>query len=340
MRVQFILKKNQTYGFKSYTRRSSGLWNSAKFIAEALAEKGVHSGITEVTDNNDIDAAVTEFKPDICIIEALWVVPEKFDVLKRLHPNVKWFVHLHSNMPFLALEGVAIDWLFGYAERDVQVIANSRESCRAVRTLIGDKVTFLPNIFLADFQPPVYRDDEDPYVDIACMGAVRPLKNQLIQAIAAIRFAQEKGKLLRFHINSTRVETNGDPVLQNLRALFKSYSNDAELVEHPWLEPSDLQALLGEMDMGLQVSLSETFNIVTADYLAAGLPVVTSEEVKWVSMWSKANCDDPDDIVKIMRRAWDTHWLIRWNQVLLVEYSADATKDWLRFVHKNHRRLR
>ena len=59
-------------------------------------------------------------------------------------------------------------------------------------------------------------------IDIGAYGAIRPLKNQLLQALAAIKFAESIGKTLRFHINITRIENNGDPVLKNLRNLFSN----------------------------------------------------------------------------------------------------------------------
>lgn len=341
MRIQFVLKRNDTYSFKSYSRRSSGLWNSTRYIVEALRALGVECDIVEVVDNNSIDREVSRFNPDICVIEALWVVPEKFDVLKRLHPRVRWFVHLHSNVPFLALEGIAIQWLVGYAERGVGCIANSHEAYKAIRVLIGGHAAFLPNVYVSEARKPVKVDHLKGCVDVACLGAIRPLKNQLIQALAAIKFARQIGRRVRFHVNATRVETNGDPVLKNLRALFLAHGHEAMLVEHPWLEPEDLIHFLStKVDIGMQVSLSETFNVVTADYLTAGLPVVVSKEIKWVNRWSKAEDDDIDDIVKVMARAWRWRCLIRWNQRLLKWWSQESTDNWFDFIWSVTRGLR
>jgi hypothetical protein len=40
------------------------------------------SNIVVVLDNNEIDKYVTKYKPTHVIIEALWVVPTKFHILK------------------------------------------------------------------------------------------------------------------------------------------------------------------------------------------------------------------------------------------------------------------
>lgn len=329
MQILFICKKNEVYGGLSYCRRSSGLWNSTRYIVEALGKRGVHAKIVEVVDNNDIDREVAKNRPRIVVIEALWVVPDKFDELKRLHPRVQWFIHLHSNIPFLALEGIAMSWVYRCAKKGVGIIANSPESHAALKPLVGE-LTYLPNIYIPVLRPPRKRMD-DSVLHVACLGAIRPMKNHLLQALAAIQFAKEQGKSLKFHVNSSRIELHGEPILKNMRELFAIHSRTATLIEHPWLDPDRLPYLLVQLDMGMQVSLTETFNVVTADYVSAGLPVVVSKEVKWASSWGQAADDDIDDIVATMRRAWSWRWLIRWNQWLLSRRCAVATDAWYAF---------
>lgn len=337
MRVQFILKKNEAYGCGNYFRRSSGLWNSVSFVAETLRCNGIITDVTEVTDNNDIDREVTRFRPDICIIEALWVVPEKFDILMRLHPCVKWFCHIHSNIPFLACEGVAIEWLQGYHIRGVGIITNSKEAQEAVSTAVGGgRVFFCPNTYTRRNQTPKGKH-QGRTLNIGCFGAIRPMKNHLIQAIAALQFAREQGKYLRFHVNGWRIES-GTECLRNLQALFSQ--GDAELVLHPWLEPADFRHFLHRrIDLGMQVSLSETFNVVTADYVAAGLPVVVSPEISWVTRWNQAPCDSASAIAETMGRVWGNRALTCWNQRLLRKYSGDAAKRWISFLSNIHSKV-
>lgn len=333
MRILFVLKKNETYGFTSYCRRSSGLWNSTRFIVESLVERGVDAGIVEVIDNNCIDKYVRALRPDIVVIEALWVVPSKFEVLKRLHPHVQWFIHLHSDMPFLALEGIATEWIRAYANDEIGLIANSPGSYASLRCFLDEEsITMLPNVYLSEFFEPKAFETDKEHIDVGCFGAVRPLKNQLFQALAAIRFAKEIGNPLRFHINASRIETGGQPVLKNLRALFEGEPH-AELIEQHWHEPEEFLELLNDsIDLGMQVSLTETFNVVSADYVTAGVPMVVSKEVAWASSWNKALDNDVDDVVKKMYRVLGNRKLITWNQRLLAGYSARAQRMWSAFV--------
>lgn len=333
MKVLFICKKNEIYGSELgiYCRRSSGLFNSTSFIVRALRERNIWAEIVEVQDNNEIDRQVTKHNPDVVVIEALWVVPEKFPVLMALHPQVKWCVHLHSDMPFLAIEGIAMDWIIRSAALGINILANSEESFEALTPIVDEESLFyLPNIYLGEMKRPVSRDKT--VIDIGCFGAVRPLKNHLLQALASIQFAREKDLPLRFHINTGRVETGGEPVLKNLRQLFQDIEG-AKLVENRWYDPKDfLYHLHHNLDLGLQVSLTETFNVVTADYVTAGLPVVVSKEVKWCSDFSKAIDNSLPDIVSKMHRAWRNPWLVRWNQLLLKRSAVAATELWVEFV--------
>lgn len=333
MRILFICKENECYGFSSYTRRSSGLYNSVRFVVASLnnSGRGVHAKVVEVIDNNCIDRVVSEFKPDKVVIEALWVVPEKFDVLKSLHPNVQWFVHLHSEMPFLALEGMAIDWIIESAHRGVGMIANSVESYNALSVILSEKrLCYLSNVYLGP-RRRIEFDNDKPDIDVACFGAIRPLKNHLNQALAAIQFAQDMGKGLRFHVNASRVETGGDPVLRNLVDLFQKTKN-AVLMCRPWLEPDGFMFVLSRMDIGMQVSLSETFNIVSANYVQAGLPIVVSDEVDWASRMNTCEEDSVPDMVRTMKRVWQNQALSYWNQFLLWRRSKSAQCAWIKWA--------
>ncbi len=334
--ILFILKKNETYGFKTTTKRSSGLWNSTRFIVEALnSHCGLRAEIIEVIDNNCIDRHVKRLKPRLVVIEALWVVPEKFEVLSRLHPNIKWFVHMHSGMAFLAQEGIAMEWLREYPKHGVGVIANSLATFEAFGELMpACHLRHLPNVYLAHHMVEPKKYSAGHNLHVGCFGAIRPLKNQLVQAIAAIRFADRHKKKLHFHINGTRQEVGGQPVLKNIRALFAG-QHDAVLHEHPWYEPDDFHRVLRDnLDISLQLSLSETFNVVSADAVTCGVPIVVSDEIPWVDHDCIADTESLDSINHAMKKALTHPRLTKSNQNLLLKSSKVAQRSWIEFVVK------
>ena len=117
-RILFILKRREDFIPIKHSPLglSTGLYNSAKFMQEMLVNSGVDAEIEVAIDNNCIDRLVSRHKPTHVILEALWVVPSKFAVLTKLHPTVKWIVRLHSELPFMSGEGIAMDWLGDYSD--------------------------------------------------------------------------------------------------------------------------------------------------------------------------------------------------------------------------------
>jgi hypothetical protein len=198
------------------------------------------------------------------------------------------------------------------------------------QTEIDRRIAYLPNYYPTHRKFPG-RKKADGYLDVACFGAIRPLKNQLIQGIAAMEYAGSIGKTLRFHINATRTEQKGDNVLKNLRALFAATSH--ELVEHPWANHREFLWMLGNMDMAMQVSFTETFNIVAADCVTMRLPLVASEDIVWMNRWGQAAPTDSSDIVRKMKTAngWLGGFLKHQNLGGLRRYCEASRRCWLAY---------
>lgn len=341
VRVLFITKRRGAYGYQS-----SGLRNSVNFICEMLNDSGISAHSVDVIDNNDIDREVTKYRPKCVIIEALWVVPGKFDVLKKLHPKVKWVMRIHSDIPFLANEGTAIKWLFEYARHGITITSNSTETAKVVSAMVGKPVAVLPNYYpiFPHHRRPTH--DDYPYctnrvadrghINIGCFGAIRPLKNQLSQAIAAIEFAKRNHKHLRFYINTGRVEMCGGQILKNLRNLFDN--TEHELVELKWLPHEKFTDLLRtEIDLGMQVSFSETYNIVAADMTACNVPIVVSNEIYWAHPKCMADPTSVDDILKVMGHVCKNREVyIKLNKELLIVENRGTLALWKRFLADTH----
>lgn len=335
-RLLFVLRKRSSYGI------SYGLANSCKFLCNALEQFGVQCKVVEVVDNNGIDREVFNFKPTHVSIDALWVVPEKFHVLLPKYPKVKWNVRIHSKTPFIANEGIAMDWMYGY-EKIIEQYDNFIFSANAYITTcelndIGIRTVYLPNVY--DPHPHMEldetgssSDENKKHIDIGCFGSIRPLKNHLQQAIAAIIFADSIGKKMKFHVNSDRVEQKGEPILKNLEKLFENNPNH-ELVKHPWMEHKDFLKLVGKMELGLQVSFSESFNIVAADFVYKDIPIIGSSDIEWLSQYYKANPNNYQDIVDKLTNAYNykhlgLHWL---NKYRLWKHNRDGVEKWIDYI--------
>ena len=165
-KVLFILKRREDYNSitHSHIGLSTGLYNSANFMNQMLKARGVHSELVVVVDNNCIDREVTKHKPTHVIIEALWVVPTKFAILQKLHPKVKWIIRVHSEMPFMAGEGMAMDWLGDYSQFGNVILAiNAPRMLREISNYLqikngwddnktNKKIIYLPNYYPNEFK--------------------------------------------------------------------------------------------------------------------------------------------------------------------------------------------
>lgn len=352
-KVLFICKKRvDTYGI------SFGLLNSATFVVNALDAKGIEAKVVTVVDSNGIDKEVASYKPTHVMIEALWVIPEKFEVLCKLHSKVTFIVRIHSKVPFLAMEGIAIEWIKKYNELakkfdNLRISANSAEFNNTLKEAMDINAIFLPNIYLPVSKPSSYfseleydnprffgwltgtkptKPDSEKSLHIGCFGAIRPLKNHLNQALAAMMMANKVDRRLYFHVNGNRLEQRGDNVLKNLKALFAGTKH--VLVEHEWMPHAQFVRLVKTMDLGMQVSLTESFNIVVADFVANDVPIVVSKDIDWMPDDFVANPNDAEDIARMARKVWrgKVYDMQDGAKRALADHNEDATKTWLKYL--------
>ena len=323
--VLFIIKKFHGYGSGASHPTSNGLTKSALFVVEMLEKQGHRALLELAIDGNCIDRIVTLHSPARVILEAIWVAPGKLSELKRLHPHIRWTVRVHSEIPFLANEGNAVEWLGDYVRMGVEVAFNSEQTVRDFEILAS--TAFLPNYYplqsAREFRP------NGKTVHIGCFGAIRPLKNQLMQAFAAIRFADRYHKHLVFHINGSRLEQSGENNLRNIKAIFRA--TDHELRIDPWREHREFLKLVAEMDICLQVSLSESFNIVSADAVSVGVPLIGSTAISWLPSRSQANPSSSESIAQALSSV--DHHTVRKNYAALKKYleaSVEAWNNWIR----------
>jgi hypothetical protein len=318
-----------------YAGNTIGLANSADFVTIALNVAGYDAKTVRVADGNAVDRELHLFKPKVCILEALWVSTDKLKELTILHPHVLFVVRIHSNIPFLSMEGTAIQQLKELADIEgVVVSANNEQASRELNEVLGIDITYLPNVYL----PPTYLPDltespkkHDSILDISCFGAIRPMKNQLIQTLAAIHAADKLRKVLHFHVNSTRVEQQADPILKNIISSFKDTRH--KLVQHSWQSHKDFLQTVSKMDLGLQVSFSESYNIVTADHVYVRVPVVVSDEVSWLDKTTHAKTTDllniSDKIIYHLKYNQTQH-----NRTDLDVFNGKSMKVWTKFLDR------
>jgi hypothetical protein len=165
------------------------------------------------------------------------------------------------------------------------------------------------------------------------LGAIRPLKNVLNQALACIRLADTRRCSLEFHVNGDRFEGGGNGVIKNLRNIF-SHLPQHQLVEIDWLDPAELLRYIPRLDVMLQVSISESFNIVTADAVVAGVPAVVSPEIAWLDIEYHADPLAIESIERAVERVLmsDRKAIVADQRLCLERHNVQALEPWKRLA--------
>jgi hypothetical protein len=337
-KILFIIKERQVYGTKA---ACYGLVNSCQFVVNSLKEHGIMAKVVQVVDSNGIDKVVHEYKPTHCFIEALWVVPSKFEELAKLHPKVKWIIRIHSMIPFLVSEGMCFDWLNEYFrlkhEKNLKIyVSCNNEDLHKDLNVVYNDISYSPNIYNPQYDTHgdikhVHKDEN--VINIGCFGALRVLKNHAQQAIYCIEFANKLNKVLHLHVNVSEYESNEtSPVLKNLRAIFKNTKH--KLIEHTWMPHQDFIELVKQMDLGIQLTFTETFNIVAADFVANEVPIIVSKEIDFVHGAATVDISNRKEVLDALHDAYNQKHtgLHKLNTHLLKEHNKKAEHTWWDFL--------
>src|SRR5262249_14578446 len=169
---------------------------------------------------------------------------------------------------------------------------NSQRFCRWVRSTYSQPCTYLPNLYYLDrdcvsMRPLFYGGT----LRIGAFCATRPLKYFLSAARAALHLPRALKADLELWLSAGRTEGGGDTILRAAHAMLDGLPN-ARLVESGWQSWPKFRQTVSHMHLLLQPSYTESFNMVTADGVAEGVPSVISRAIDWAPEHWKANTDD------------------------------------------------
>ena len=81
----------------------------------------------------------------------------------------------------------------------------------------------------------------------------------------------------------------------------------------------------------MQVSFSETFNIVSADLISQGVPIVGCSEIPWATRFCWAKPTESDQIADILERTYNWPNInVTLNQNNLTKYTNKTEKIWIK----------
>lgn len=338
-KIIHVYKKRLTSGGSS-----AGLNVSSDMTARCQREFGFDSTSIGVIDANCLDRILFNERPSHLVIKAFWVPVEKIALLAKKYPSCQFIITCHSNPSFLGQErrgfsdiGKILDLYNTYP--NVHVAANNQDTATSFSSAFGALIPWAPNVICDHDQRMPHKDCcNNDFLDVGLFCALRPMKNILTQALAAIEAARELQVDLRLHVITDRVEMDGDNIAKSLRDMFAIVESDCvQLVEHNWMLHEDFLKLVAQMDIGLQVSYTESFNIVSFDFLSQNVPVVVGTSVSWAPREWQAPHDSVQGIkekmIEMLTASWKKERYLHDAGVAALKiYNRNAIEQWIRLT--------
>lgn len=264
--------------------------------------------------------------------------------LKKLFvrfPEKKFALVYHSNLGFLSQDGFAGGSIPAFLQLQDECpnfvfASNCFEFSNAITHGSDAMVTCLPNMYHLPAKPSRQRSLWKPgqTLNIGLFGAARVLKNWLTAGAASMIISKTLGTNVRLYVSTGRDESAA-MTRPNLSALL-SLNERVQLVEKPWITHDDFMRFLYGMDLLMQPSFTESFNNVTADGCAIGIPSVVSEAIGWVPKDWTAKGDSATSVANVgMSLLKDPQAGLRGWEALMAynNNSVNAWSHWLnRFV--------
>lgn len=290
-----------------------GLGVSAMQNCRALKAAGILAEVWPITSVQDIlnnlaeDSVMLQNHRHVpvshVVVSAPWLeTPDLTNLITR-HQQVEFAVVSHSNIGFLQADPGAIRRLRegGMLERshtNFHIGGNSHNLVTWWEATYGTPMLHLPNMYPTDCAASPKRWSGGT-LRIGCFCAIRPYKNILTAAAAALEIGVRlRVTNLEFYMSGGRVEGGTLTIANSINELF-SNSIRAKLVQSNWASWPQFVKTVGSMDLLLQPSYTEGFNMVTADGIVQGVASVVSDAIDWAPARWMARADTASDLANV-----------------------------------------
>jgi hypothetical protein len=334
IRVALIFKD-----FAAWLRSSCvGLHVAGYATAEVLREHGIEVVVFPVRNNIDAVIAIDNYNEthDMplthVIISAPWLSVWDATMLVENYPGTQFVILSHSNVGFLQADPWGVELLRQYqyiaaTHPNLKVGGNSERFARWMKRAYGGEVVLLPNLYpmAGCLQAKRWNGER---LKVGAFGAVRPFKNFMTAAGAALVLQQSYNVPVEFHMSSGG---ESEPTVAAIEQMFADVDG-ITLVRHPWAYWDDFVELVGKMDLLIQVSYTESFNMITADGIAMGVPSVVSPAITWAPDCWKADPDDAVAVAEIGKRLLDYRLLANAGREALLKHNKKSLDCWIDYL--------
>ncbi len=317
-----------------------GLGVTALNTAKFLRSNSISSEVWPITSVQDLRSRLAQAQRDRpathVVVSAPWIPTLDLASMASDFPDTHFAVNCHSNLGFLQADPNAMRLVREGAELERQtwnfhVSANNQRLVNWITDAYGMPATWLPNLYHLDKTAHTQRAPfRGGILRIGTFGATRPLKNFMTAAGAAVQIAAAMRTDAELWMSSGRNEGGGS-VAEAIRQMLQGLHH-IKLVETGWQTWPQFRQTVRAMNLLLQPSYTETFNVVTADGVAEGVASVVSEAIEWAPDAWKARVDDVDHIARTGLRLLRDKSAPRKGLRALQGYNKNAYRAWSEFV--------
>jgi len=316
-----------------------GLGVAAMNIAKVLRKHGIPAEVLAVLSAHQI-ADKLRSDPTIThvVISAPWLSAHHIrQILLNDFPTVEFAVNVHSNVGFLQADPNGVTLIRQYIDMEqgslnFRISANSRKGVLWLRTAFQCPALYLPNLYYLDYSVMPHRPLwSGGVLYIGAFGAQRPLKNLMSAAGAALEIANWLKADTQLWISAGRAEGGGNTVVNAIKAMLQGLPN-IKLVETGWASWPAFRDIVRKMHLLMSVSYTESFNMVTADGVAEGVPSVVSDAIDWAPDYWQAPVDQTSEIARTGRQLISDPNAARDGLTALEQHNKDGFSAWCQFV--------
>ncbi len=314
-----------------------GLGVAAINTAKVLQHNGIKTVVWPIINAEDLRRRLQANPSEDVIISAPWIPSPELQSLATDFSNTRFSVCCHSNVGFLQADRNGVKLVREMMELEagtanVHLAGNSRRFCDWVRFAFSAPCAYLPNLYYLNDEPvPQHRPFTGGTLRIGVFGATRPLKNMMTAAGAALEIARSLRASLELWVSGGRTEGGGEVVLGAVKEMLAGLPG-VNLVLNGWQTWPQFRRTVGSMHLLLQPSYTESFNMVTADGVAEGVPSVVSSAIDWAPEHWKADVDDTLSIARAGRRLLNDHMAAADGRRALLNYIAGGVNSYQHFL--------
>lgn len=267
-----------------------------------LSNMGIESRvITNFMGSSEIKlshvAMIEEFAPSHIIVEDLCIPFDAFEYLKGLPSAPLVTVRMRSEMGFaFTLSSADPSILYKLGELGVFFAAASATMQSDLFNLLKTQVFLLPDYHsITPNMPLKINEQAKEVVHIGCFGIVGLLNNTFAQLQAALKFGEMTGLKINFHAILQREDAAQNSIVENMVKLMENVADKGHTItwhEFPFDYPSWKEILKG-IDLGMQVTFSESYCHMAADMVDHNIPVIGGANLPSIA---KTYCTDAVNI--------------------------------------------